>query len=551
ILDLSIAGKQPMHYLDRYTITFNGEIYNYLEIKETLLAKGYQFKSNSDTEVLLALYDAKKENCLADLDGMFAFAIWDKHTQELFCARDRFGEKPFYYHTDSDKSFYFASEMKALFAAGINKTHHEKMYFNYWFYDSIIDPENLKNTFFDQIYCLEPAHYLKYNTHLASFSIVRYWDLNPNNIDSSITEAQAQTKLSELLYSSVRKRLRSDVPVGSSLSGGLDSSVIVKLIEQVKDANVKQKTFSAKFPNYKKDESKYIQIMLDNLKIEGFGCFPNQDSMLANIDKIIYHQEEPFGSASINAQFEVMQLARANGVIVMLDGQGADEILCGYHGLADSFFYELKKTDKALYNEQLTNYKALQKNNQINSLSRRLRNNIIKDYLSNQQLNQVLALKAGMSETFKASVKKDFYETYKNQQFAKQYKFDTLNNALYYATTKGGLQELLRYADRNAMANSIETRLPFLSHQLVEYIFTLPAIMKVKDGFTKHILRKVADDLPLPKEITWRVDKIGYEPPQSDWMQKVSIDDKKKNYHFIEQEKKLSDSQKWKVFVSH
>jgi asparagine synthase (glutamine-hydrolysing) len=424
------------------------------------------------------------------------------------------------------------------------------MYFNYWFYDSILDPDNLKDTFFDKIYSLEPAHYLKYDTQNAQFTIKKYWDLNPSLVDNYITTEQAKNKLSELLFNSVKRRLRSDVPVGSSLSGGLDSSVIVKMIEQVKEAGVKQKTFSAKFPNYKKDESKYIGMMLDNLKMEGYSCFPSQESMLSNIDKIIYHQEEPFGSASINAQFEVMKLAKANGVIVMLDGQGADEILCGYHGLADSFFYELKKTDKQLYSQQLTNYKTLQKTNQINSLSRRLRNNFIKDYLTNQQLNQVLSLNAGINEKIAASVKKDFYHTYKNQQFDKKYKFDTLNDALYYATTKGGLQELLRYADRNAMANSIETRLPFLSHELVEFIFTLPAIMKVKDGFTKQILRKVADDLPLPQEITWRVDKIGYEPPQSNWMKEINVANKIGNYPFLTSKNSLTEAQKWKIFIS-
>ena len=226
IIDLSDSGKQPMHYLDRYTITFNGEIYNYIELKTLLLTKGYIFKTSTDTEVLLALFDHKGYDCLELLDGMFAFAIWDKVSKKLFCARDRFGEKPFYYSIN-DSSFVFASEIKALWAYGIPKIKNDVMIFNYLYFNSINNPDNLSETFYDNIKLLKPSSYLVINVNLEIEIEKKYWDIDYSNINTSISYEQAKIDFAELLQSSVNLRLRSDVPIGSSLSGGLDSSVIV------------------------------------------------------------------------------------------------------------------------------------------------------------------------------------------------------------------------------------------------------------------------------------------------------------------------------------
>ena len=511
IIDLSSAGSQPMHYSDRYTITFNGEIYNYLEIKDYLLQKGYKFKSESDTEVLMAFYDLKREKCLDDLDGMFAFAIWDKKEKTLFCARDRFGEKPFYYYK-TDESFYFASEMKALWALGIPKNTNNRMLFNYWHFDSVFNPEDLSETFYQNIFSLEPSHYLIVNINAKVIKKQRYWDIDFTQQNNEISHEDANERFSELFHTSVKRRLRSDVPVGSSLSGGLDSSSIVCVIDKIKKKNTKQKTFSARFPNFIKDESKYLDIVLSYVQAEGYSCFPTNESLENNFTKIVYHQEEPFGSMSIGAQYEVMQLAKENDTIVLLDGQGADEYLCGYYGLIDSFFFELKKTNPAEYKKQISAYKKVQSTNNINNLSRRLRNNLIKENLTNNQINMLLGYKSCISKHFKKDIKEDLFNTYHKEQFNKKYKADTLNELLYYATFCGGLQELLRYADRNSMAHSREIRLPFLSHELVEFVFALPATFKVNDGFSKYILRSSMNDI-VPKEIIWRKDKIGFEPP--------------------------------------
>lgn len=521
IIDLSDSGKQPMHYLDRYTITFNGEIYNYIELKTFLLTKGYVFKTSTDTEVLLALFDHKGYDCLELLDGMFAFAIWDKVSKKLFCARDRFGEKPFYYSIN-DSSFVFASEIKALWAYGIPKIKNDVMIFNYLYFNSINNPDNLSETFYDNIKLLKPSSYLVINVNLEIEIEKKYWDIDCTNINTSISYEQAKIDFAELLQSSVNLRLRSDVPIGSSLSGGLDSSVIVALINKSSINGVQQKTFSAKFPGFTKDETKYIDLVNQSINADAFDCFPNKNSFRDSIDNIIHHQDEPFGSASIVAQYEVMKLAKKNGVTVMLDGQGADEILCGYHGLVDSYFFELYKTNKTLYKEQLVIYKDIQSNNEINNLNRRIRNQQVKFKLGNNSINKILLAKTNLMEFISPKIEKEFYFDLKNKKFNNKYIFNTLNEALYYSTFKGGLQELLRYADRNSMANSIEVRLPFLSHKIVEFLFQLPSEYKFKNGYTKYILRDSMSQY-LPEEIIWRKDKIGYEPPQKDWLSDFKI----------------------------
>lgn len=512
ILDLSEAGAQPMHYLDRYCIVFNGEIYNYLEIREQLLKKGYHFRSNSDTEVLMALFDSKRAACLDDLDGMFAFAIWDKQEQTLFCARDRFGEKPFYYKHTANSEFIFASEMKALWSIGVPKETNNRMLFNYWFFDYLYNPANLAETFYQNIFSLEPAHYIILDKNVKIIAHKKYWDIDYTRQDDSISLETAKETFKDLFYTSIQRRLRSDVPVGSSLSGGLDSSSIVCALNQIKEKDTIQKTFSARFPSFLKDESKFIDIVLKNTSAEGFSCYPSAEGMNEVIDKVIYHQEEPFGSLSILAQYDVMKLAKEHNTVVLLDGQGADEILCGYHGLVDSFFFELKQKDKKQYDDQIKMYRNVHQHNKINSVSRRFRNKLIKDYLTSKQIDKLLGIRTYISEKFDASVKKDFFESYRKEQFSKNYKADSLNEMLYQTTMCGSLQELLRYADRNSMAHAREMRLPFLSHELVEFVFRMPATFKVNQGYTKYLLRTSMASI-LPEEITWRKDKIGFETP--------------------------------------
>lgn len=521
IIDLSDAGKQPMHYLGRYTITFNGEIYNYIEIRETLVQRGYRFHSHSDTEVLMALYDCKREKCLDELDGMFAFAIYDNQEETLFCARDRFGEKPFHYYYEAGKCFVFASEMKQIWAAGIERKVDHKMLYNYLQFSALNNPSSQEQTFYTSIKRLEQSHYLTIDIKEIKMKTVRYWDIH-STVDSRLTLEQAANKFNELFYTSIKRRLRSDVPVGSSLSGGLDSSLVVCVIDKLnKDKKLSQKTFSARFPGYAKDESFFQQLVIDKTSAEAHFTFPNEVSMLEEIDRVFYHQEEPFASSSILAQFEVFKLAKTNGVTVLLDGQGADEILGGYHSYFPYFFQEIAK-DRALFKKQWEGYLTLHQQNTVNATSKlgiqhQLRTKLPGSISVLKKLRKKLINNRGY-------LSKDFYEQNKPDEFDFNSEFSSLGDILAYSTLKGPLQELLRYADRNSMAHSREVRLPFLSHELVSFLFTLPAEMKINNGWTKYLMR-VASESVLPKEIGWRIDKIGYEPPQKKWMETAEVKD--------------------------
>ena len=488
IIDLSESGKQPMHFADgRYSITFNGEIYNYIELKAELINKGYQFFSDSDTEVLLAMYDLKKEKCLEDFDGMFAFAIWDEKEQQLFCARDRFGEKPFHYYIDKNQ-FVFASEIKQFWAYGIPKKISEKKVESYIGFGIIDDDTNPSSTFYDTIMRLDAAHYMRITPN-GEIKTYKYWeiDLNAKIVDGSLEQASLQ--FHELLMDSVKLRLRSDVAVGSSLSGGLDSSSIVMLIAQLKGDSQKQNTFSARFKNFANDEGTHIETVIKACKsIEANYVWPDEDYFLNVLDKIVYHQDEPFGSASIVAQYAVMELAKQKNVTVLLDGQGADEYLGGYLRYYKLYLNQLYLTNKKLFYKEKENYEAMHQ--------------LASPYIPFYK-QETLRMKLGRyKSTFTG--KPPYYPL-------------SLKNELKTDTTSGELKRLLRYADRNSMAHSREVRLPFLSHKLVEFAFTLPDEYKLHLGWSKYILRHSMNSI-LPKSICWRVDKIGYESPQKNWL---------------------------------
>lgn len=527
IIDLSSSGGQPMHYADgRYSITFNGEIYNYLEIKKDLISKGYQFNSNTDTEVLLALYDFKREKCVLDLDGMFAFVIFDRERNNVFCARDRFGEKPFFYSYIPGQYFLFGSEMKVLWAGGISKDINNKMLYNYLTYGWLENANDKSETFYNKIQRLENAHYLNIDLSTLTIKKTRYWDIDLSKVDHQIIFEKALLKFKELFYESIKRRLRSDVPVGSSLSGGIDSSSVVCVInELIKGTDLKQKTFSARFPGFAKDEGMYMEMVANKTNAEAFYTFPNDLGFVDKLNKVAYFQEEPFGSASACVQYDVMQLAKENGVSVLLDGQGADEILAGYHYYYNAYFQELKARNHHDYLKAVNDYKLFDPENSFNgnpsyNLRKKVRNtfpNVIKPYFKTRNF---------INELISPTLNRDFKAEFEDKSYFEKnfdlYSQKTLNGSLYYSTMVRGLSELLRFSDRNSMAHSREVRLPFLSHELVEFLFTLPAEFKINEGWTKYIMRRAFEDI-LPKEITWRKDKIGYEPPQKSWMDSPAI----------------------------
>lgn len=524
IIDLTEHGAQPMHYKDRYVITFNGEIYNYIELKEQLIQQGYTFHSDSDTEVLMAMYDKYGVDCLTALDGMFAFALYDKHEQKVFCARDRFGEKPFFYSYTPGEQFVFGSEMKAIHAWKGKPSFNHKMLFNYLAFGYVDNRTDFTDTFYEGILNLPHSSYLILDLQNGNIEVKTYWKLTASH--ATEMPADAHEKVKELFLKGLQRRMRSDVSVGSSLSGGLDSSLIVcsineilKRLENTSEGarlHNSQKTFSARFPGFARDEGKYMQMVIDKTGVEPHFTYPTQDTLLTEFEKVAYHQEEPFGSASILAQYEVMKLAKEKGVTVLLDGQGADEVFAGYHGYYNVYFRELKKYEPELYKKEIAAYSLLHQNNAVNEKPKATLGQYARRYIPSY-VDRLRFIKFYLRQKKDKYFSDDFFNHNKQHFVRFHNSFDRLNDELQYSTMRGDLQSLLRYADRNSMAHSREVRLPFLFHEMVEYVFTLPATCKIHDGWTKWILRDTFKEV-LPEDICWRRDKIGYEPPQKNWM---------------------------------
>jgi asparagine synthase (glutamine-hydrolysing) len=524
IIDLSHNADQPMHYMDRYSIVFNGEIYNYIELKDILIKEGYLFKTQSDTEVLMALYHKEGEKCLQLLDGMFSFAIYDEKEQTVFCARDRFGEKPFFYAYEQGKYFIFGSELKTLWAAGIPKEINNTMLCRFLLKGEQENATDLSETFYNNCKRLPHSRFINMSLSSLSITIKPYYDIQWQNVNSNIKEKDATEQFRSLFYESVKRRLRSDVPVGSSLSGGLDSSLVVGTIDNLlKGTSQIQKTFSAVFPGFAKDESRYMQMVINQTNVKPYFVTPDDESMIRNLDKLFFHQEEPFISASIYVQYCVMQLAKENDVTVLLDGQGADEILAGYHSYYQAHFASLKRENQEMYKEAFGHYQRLHADNNINTVIQNgLKQNIIGGLRKNfpKTLEIVKAFRSAGSQS---TLSKDFINTFNKKE--RSHIPQSLNEALYESTFHVGMQNLLRYADRNSMAHSREVRLPFLSHELVEFIFSLPPSFKIREGWTKWIMR-CSFAKELPEAIAWRKDKIGYEPPQKSWMDRKIMQEK-------------------------
>ena len=519
IIDLSLAASQPMHYMQQYSIVYNGEIYNYIELRRELKKSGYHFNTESDTEVILAAYDCYKERCLQYFDGMFAFAIWDEKEQCLFAARDRFGEKPFYYYAEKNV-FAFASEMKALWAAGIDKIIEHKMILNFITLGYVQNPANKSQTFYKNIFSLPPAHFLKFYPREDQYEIEHYWDID-KQAQIKISEEAAIKTFDTFLYTSINRRLRSDVPVGASLSGGLDSSSIVYYIKkQLEIDSTNLKTFSAVFPGFEKDEQKYIRQVSSQFKIENFTVTPSADSLIKDFEKLCYHQEEPFPSSSIYAQYKVFELAKIKNIKVLLDGQGADEILAGYHKYVHWYLQEMVSRNK--FSGANKERHLLHKNHvdfhwNVKNIMAAFLPSHASIALEKKEYNRII---------HNNDVTRSLMSLLKGREWEGIHKpvVTKLNDILYFNTMQNGLEELLRYSDRNAMAHGREVRLPFLYDEMVKFVFSLPSRFKIKNGYTKSLLRKLMEN-KLPQNIIWRTDKIGYEPPQKKWMENPLIKD--------------------------
>lgn len=522
VIDLTDNAIQPMPYRQRYRIVHNGEIYNYTEIRSFLLQKGYEFRSTSDTEVIVAAYDFWKENCVLHFDGMFAFAIWDEQEQQLFAARDRFGEKPFFYYQD-DEYFLFASEMKALWAAGVEKLVDEKMMLNFIALGHVQNPLDKEQTFFTNIYSLPPAHFLKVSNANASVKTHPYWKLN-KELKIEISASEATEKFMDIFSSSIKRRLRSDVDTGALLSGGLDSSSIVTVMQQMQAGktgnNYRLPTFSAVFPGFEKDETTYIDQVAVGDNFINYKTTPDAEGLIAGFEQLCYHQEEPFQSSGIYAQFKVFELAKQKQIKVLLDGQGADEILAGYPRYLHWYLQEVLSRHKLGATEK--EKKLLHRNNYVFRWSVK---NILAAFLPAHAAIQLEKSEYRRIITH-PDIHPDFIKSLSGQEWEGIHKpiVTKLNDILHFNCMEMGLEELLRFADRNSMAHGREVRLPFLNHELVEFVFSLPSQLKVHNGYTKWLLRN-AMNKQLPDSIVWRTEKTGFETPQQKWMLEPPMQD--------------------------
>jgi asparagine synthase (glutamine-hydrolysing) len=508
IIDLSSAASQPMHYNNRYIIVYNGEIYNYLELKQDLQKAGQVFESASDTEVVVAAYALWGEACLQRFDGAFAFSIWDQDEQVLFAARDRFGEKPFFFSYDGEQ-LVFASEIKAFWEVGIERQVNKSLLYNFLTLGYTTNPADNTETFYNNIQKLPAAHYLRYRQANNELRTHHYWQLYIDE-NKTIKEEDAIVQFRELFRNSVRKRLRSDVAIGTSLSGGLDSSAIVAFCAGEQATHYTHQCFTASFSDFEKDETRYAEMVARQYNLEHFTTTIAENDVPLLMQKIAASQDEPFSSASVLAQYKVFELAKQRGVTVLLDGQGADEILGGYHRYYKWWWQELYRARQLQRSGELNAARRLgitegfSWKNKAAALLPELTTSVLQSQKSKKAFQH-----PDLARDFAFSHKRDSYYTTPTHH--------TLNGALYYNTAVNGLEELLRFADRNSMAHAVEVRLPFLQHELVTFLFTLPPHFKIHQGWTKWLLRKTAED-KLPREIVWRNEKIGYEPPQKKWM---------------------------------
>lgn len=514
ILDLSPAGHQPMSSADgSLWIVFNGEIYNYIELRAELKTKGYKFHTQTDTEVILNSYLEWGTDCLNHFNGMWAFAIFDKYKNRLFCARDRFGIKPLYYFFDHEQ-FVFGSEIKALLAyTKLNRKPNQSVVYDYLAYGML---DHTNETFFENIKQLPPAQFLI--VEKDNLRTEKYWDLNPENKLDLATDEEYARRFYELFEDSIRIHLRSDVAIGSCLSGGLDSSAIVTVANKLLFSEhailpeligEKQKTFSACFEDLRFDERKFIEIVLSTTSAEANYTFPNPKELLDELPKLIWHQDEPFGSTSIYAQWCVMKTAASRGVRVLLDGQGSDEMLAGYHTFFDPFWALLAK--RAEGGRLMNEWSAYQKLFQTSYL------NLFQHTLF-AMAPSVLRKKIRSARS-SLGMNPQFVSQYNHRHpdEGKTYSSNTFVQKLYSSITKTSLPGLLHYEDRNSMAHSIEARVPFLDYRLVEFVFSIPHHQKIKNGYTKSVLRNAMKNT-LPENIRMRTDKMGFVTPERVWM---------------------------------
>jgi asparagine synthase (glutamine-hydrolysing) len=495
IIDLDERSNQPLH-LGALHLVFNGEIYNYRELREELRALGHSFHTEGDGEVLLHAWAQWGEAALDRLNGMFAFAVWDDEPRRLTFATDPFAEKPLFFHTrDSQRELLFASDVRALRAAdpaiGIPDEHAAASF------AALGTMPYLPATFFTDVRRLPPAHVAHWED--GRLQVRRYW--SPAHVTVPNEPAAASEVLRDLLSDSVRLRVRSDVPVGTSLSGGVDSSAIVAISALLAGEHTRH-AFTATFPGFPRDEWPYAEAVARAAGVvEHHAVRPQLDELLDDLEVLVRDQEEPFGSTSIYAQWRVMRAAREAGVIVLLDGQGADELFGGYAGMTG---WALRSSGPKtalsglLANPGVAGQLALaySADQAPRAIARRYRMRHASPYVAR-------AVAWAASDTLEPPPDWPSNGSPLHRELLKQ-------------TFRTSLPQLCRFADRDSMAHSVEVRLPFLDRRVAEFALSLPPNLLFDGDTTKRIVRDAVRGL-VPHMVLDRREKVGYETPEEAW----------------------------------
>jgi asparagine synthase (glutamine-hydrolysing) len=506
ILDLSRDGRQPMaDAADRYRLLHNGEIYNYVELRAELGAAGYRFHTGTDTEVILAAYDHWGSTCVEHFNGMWALALWDRRRRELFCARDRFGIKPFYYRAEG-RRFLFASELKAFQPAVGSFSPNEPLVRDFLEHGLV---NHTNETLFRGIDALPAGHVLTFGA--AGVRLDRFWQLNP-----ALPPADATEEFRNLFFDAVRLRLRSDVTVGTSLSGGLDSSAIACVVDSLMRTDVqaalpvgeRQQVFTAYFEDKALDERPYAQAVVEQTRSKAHFVTFSSDELIDELPAIVEAQDEPFRSTSIAAQWYVMKEAKRASVKVMLDGQGGDEILGGYDGYFGYRFADLVLAGRA--RELVHEVDAYRRLRGVSAA--RVGGALLRPFLPASIQWSGRAWARGSH----ALLHPDLTQVPVTLPVPDGVFRDRFRRQLHLVLTRR-LPELLRYEDRNSMAHSIEARLPFLDYRLAQLMFSLDPQYLIKDGRAKILLREAIGD-QLPAQVKDRTDKLGFQTPESSWL---------------------------------
>lgn len=519
ILDLSAAGHQPMSFANgRYWIVFNGEIYNYIEIRKELIYLGYIFVSDSDTEVVLAAWHEWGIECQDRFNGMWALVIYDRMKEEIFITRDRFGIKPLYYWFTSDGSFCFASEIKqfSVCASWDAKVNPQRVY-DYLVYSFT---DHTEETMFYGVYQIPGGHYFRSGLNdimpdsQGKIRLIKWYDLVPNQYKG--TFEQASQKFEEIFKSSIDLHLRADVSVGSALSGGLDSSAIVCEVNNIlrkQGVEHLQKTFSSCSTDERFSEKKWMDVVVENTKVDAYFVFPALKDVFRLTPELIWYHDEPYKSQSAFLGYHVFELAKINNVKVLINGQGADEYLGGYGQFTGARFRKLFV--------QLNWRKLI---NEIHNSG-----NISKYTCSFALRTILLSMLPGSVRSFLVDhfgkigrIKKIIDHNKLGSKEINPNVFipvsrETVQGISKHLTFYSTLPKFLKWEDRNSMANSIEARIPFLDYRLVEFAYNLPDNYLDFQGETKRILRQGLKNI-LPEKIKNRKDKKGFITPEELWV---------------------------------